>query len=312
MALLKVLCYPLRCLFLCVKPGWLPVRDSEPDSPTVHITSDAVSAPSKNDNPTDPAPRPCNVDNSPRCPSIDTVTENDRPGSALETSQSALRNARTECYEDSNQNVFVPISVLREVLCDTTVRAIIEDALQLDTTHADQLTTHVMKDCFRLFAILVDRSVPREILGFLEEGINDDCLPFIRIPTSHGSQCWVLGTREGKVIRTIAKWDTDSVKSFESKQYRMLAPVFQHRRHHLLSRSQPPPFIHLGFEESQNGVSQGSYSEVFQARIHPDHHTLEGGLGNHVSGNMTPAITPHEVRLWLQSLTCGRFRNRDL
>ncbi|PKY07202.1 kinase-like protein [Aspergillus campestris IBT 28561] len=286
MALLKVLCYPLRCLFPCFKPGWLPLRDSEPDSPTVHIVSDAVPVPPQNGNPTGTGlvPSICDVDNSPRCPSIDAVAENDRSSSILRTAQLALIYARTQCYEDSAQNEFVPISALREVLCDTTVHAIIKDVLHGDTIRADQLTTHIMKDCFLLFAILVDRGMPGEILGFLEEGINDDCLPFTRNSTSQGSQIQTLETRCGTHIRTIASWDMASVKRFETKQYRMLAPIFQYKSHYRLSMSQPPPFIHLEFQDPQHGVSQGSYSEVFQACIHPDHHTLEGELGNHEQG----------------------------
>ncbi|PLN83085.1 protein kinase-like protein [Aspergillus taichungensis] len=286
MALLKVLCYPLRCLFQCFKPGWEPEENSKPDSPTFQNFSDTAPVPSENGIPTGPAPAPsiCDADNSPRCPSDDVVAENDRSGSALQTAQLALVHARTQCYEDSAQNEFVPISVLREVLCDTTVHAIIKDMLEVDKNRADQLTTRVMKDCFRLFAILVDRGIPKKLLGFLEEGINDDCLPFTHNPTSQDSQVRVLETREGREIHTMAGWDTASVKRFEIKQYRMLAPVFQHRKHHRLSRLQPLPFIHLGFQEPQHGVSQGTYSEVFQARIHPDHHTLGGGLGNHQQG----------------------------
>lgn len=303
MALLKVLADSLEYLFPCLKFDWIPINQSESDSPI----SDAVSVPSENG-----APSICDVDNSPRCPSTDIVAENNRSGSALRTAQLALIHARTQCYEDSAQNEFVPISALREVLCDTTVHAIIKDVLQVDTNYADQLTAHVMKDCFRLFAILVDRGIPQELLGFLEEGINDDCLPFSRDPTSQGSQIRILEGKEGRHIQTMDGWDTASVKRFETKQYRMLAPVFQHREHHQLFMSQPPPFIHLGFQDPQDGVSQGTYSEVFQARIHPDHHTLEGGLGKHVSVTMTNAAHHSELRRWLWLLTSGRFRNRDL
>lgn len=138
----------------------------------------------------------------------------------------------------------------------------------------EKTTAHILQRARKLFAVLVDRDKASWISDFLEEGIGDEDLPFIR-RTSTGESTLTLETRQHGHIKTLESWDRESLKTLETEQYRMLAPLLETKTHHEFTEFQTLPYIPLSTADPQEGTStEGGFAEVFQACIHPDHHNF--------------------------------------
>ncbi|KAF9887508.1 hypothetical protein FE257_010086 [Aspergillus nanangensis] len=194
-----------------------------------------------------------------------------------------VRAAYTPCH--FHENVpgwkFLPESSLAQLINLDTVQAVLEEeAIVVDKHQAQQIARKIVHDAPHLYAILVVLGKETSITGLLDEQITDDDLPFQLEDSSSNSQSPGYTTRYGREVVALRSWDSESLKSLELKQYRILTPIFQEDGDHELFKFQSPPFI----KWMPRSVGQGSFSEVFQARIHPDHHTFAGRLGVDAAG----------------------------
>ncbi|RHZ43577.1 protein kinase domain-containing protein [Aspergillus thermomutatus] len=89
-----------------------------------------------------------------------------------------------------------------------------------------------------------------------------------------GSERITLQTNGGRDIMALSEWNDFEINSLAKKQWRMLAPVFEQGKHYDFPVAQILPFTNSGQIEIEGG-----FSEVFQAFIHPAHHTFWNSPG---------------------------------
>ncbi|THC93026.1 hypothetical protein EYZ11_007508 [Aspergillus tanneri] len=166
---------------------------------------------------------------------------------------------------------FVPKSSLDILVKEETVRNILVGGRLVPLDRVEETAQEILQHARNLFAVLVDQDKIRYISGFLEEGIGDKDLPFIR-QMNKGAQKLMLETSHHRHIKTLENWDQGSLRILETEQYRMLAPVLHFRGHHEFTEFQTLPYVSLDAENQRGCTAEGGYAEVFQARIHPDHH----------------------------------------
>jgi hypothetical protein len=120
--------------------------------------------------------------------------------------------------------------------------------------------------------LLIDR--PKKIWAFLKEGVCDADLPLETVMISQqGRVPFALECRRGgdsKIQLKCLKKSRD-ISSFVEKQWLVLVPVFEQSdrketSHLTVNDQQSLPFVHW----KQSG-REGSYGEVYQAKIHDDH-----------------------------------------
>ncbi|EAW19029.1 protein kinase domain-containing protein [Aspergillus fischeri NRRL 181] len=165
--------------------------------------------------------------------------------------------------------MYVPLSSLRELITESKVEDILREEGLVQDRNAETEARRIVQTSMKLFAILVSRKRGADILRFLDEGISDTDLPFVMKPARTGSERMTLQTNGGRDIKVLSEWTDPEIKSLAKKQWRMLAPVFEQGKHYDFPVAQILPFTNSGRIEIESG-----FSEVFQAFIHPAHHTF--------------------------------------
>ncbi|KAL4865573.1 hypothetical protein BDV12DRAFT_188059 [Aspergillus spectabilis] len=195
-----------------------------------------------------------------------------RQNTALRRLQEGLKAARVPCSIERPQ-AFVPRSVLQR-LVDENVADFLREELIAESESIPSLVEPISQQAPKLLAILVNVKKEQYMIQFLREEIHDDSLPFIRAPNPQGSGFTLL-TKQGQPIQTVKDWDSQSINTFEFKQYRVLSPVFLRGEHYDLDELHILPFIKKDTGPDYKPVAAGGYGEVSQECIHPDHHELE-------------------------------------
>ncbi|KAI9036743.1 protein kinase domain-containing protein [Aspergillus affinis] len=277
MKLLSLVLFPLQCLFVCFrhrKPQQRiqgPVAEPEdiPEDERPFIAAPVVIRDSKGLCP----PSMCREASTASSRSVQTEPDYKQLNPALTHLRNSLREAVLECPVDGYK-LFIPTLTLKRLIDEDTVRSILKEGSLLALDRIEETTRHILQHSRKLFAILVDRDKTCCISDFLEEGIDDEDLPFIR-RSSVGEQTLTLETSQRRRIKTFESWDRESLKTFENEQYRMLAPLLEVKTHHEFTELQTLPYIALSTADPQEDTSaEGGYGEVFQACIHPDHHNF--------------------------------------
>lgn len=277
MKLLSLVFFPLQCLFVCLRPRKQQQRIKPPVAEPNYIPDDqrpllAASMGIDGSKGLCP-PSMCREVSTASSRSMQTESGYIQLNPALMRLRDDLRNAVLECPLDGFQS-FIPSSDLDKLVEKDTVRSSLQGGGVVADDQIEQITQYILQRARKLFAILVDRDKACYIGDFMEEGIGDENLPFIR-RTSVGGQGLKLETSQQHHIKALEFWDRESLRSFEKEQYRMLAPLLERGAHHEFPEFQTLPYIALSTAHPQEGtVSEGGYSEVFQACIHPDHHNF--------------------------------------
>jgi hypothetical protein len=143
----------------------------------------------------------------------------------------------------------------------------------------------------KIFAILVLIELPSAIRGFLEHGVSDVDLPFVKVPLKSKIpmiQRWELRIKHQNTrLECFKDWKRSNVAKFEEKQWTFLAPFFAlcgqqsfHLRtiyHYPLQNSAILPFT-----KWEPVGSSGGCGQVYRAEIHPHHHSFHTySHGNH-------------------------------
>lgn len=137
----------------------------------------------------------------------------------------------------------------------------------------------------KLFSILVCLGKGKYIYNFLEEGLNDEDLPFVRSLSQAdtnrtGAARFNLSSRLSpqKPIKSMANWSRNDITGFGRDQWWMLAPVFKESantprkvRHYELDDMCVMPFIE---DHERTKTIASGFSTVWPVRVHPAHQLL--------------------------------------
>ncbi|KAH6715694.1 hypothetical protein BKA61DRAFT_671985 [Leptodontidium sp. MPI-SDFR-AT-0119] len=149
---------------------------------------------------------------------------------AASPTQSSLRSQLGDVqYEPWNDyRYFVADNDLNQLITEESVyRHLKEKDLILDQRPQHRIHESAPK----LFAILVSEKLERHIFNFLDEGISDDDLPFVRLSLTHGggehSQYQLCSRRHPEtVIKCTLDWNQIDIRRICQTQWSFLAPVF--------------------------------------------------------------------------------------
>ncbi|KAL4748706.1 hypothetical protein BDW72DRAFT_179872 [Aspergillus terricola var. indicus] len=191
---------------------------------------------------------------------------------ALQRLQEGLKKSRLTASIEAPQE-FLPRSHLQR-LVEENVQEILREQSIVDVESIPLFGRLISEEATQLFAILVDVKKEQHIIEFVTEGIRDKDLPFVRTPRLRRLDSSLL-TRQNKPIQTLKNWDGQSIKALESKQYRVLSPVFRSGEHYDLDQLHILPFIEQETETGYKPVAAGGYGEVSREYIHPDHHEFQ-------------------------------------
>ncbi|TVY41411.1 hypothetical protein LSUB1_G003306 [Lachnellula subtilissima] len=198
-------------------------------------------------------------------------------GSAL---YAALFKARHEWPPRMN-SYFIPNDELERLL---DVDSIMDElgGSQLGPMAAQEshiLAQDISNKAPRLFAILVCLGLGDLISQFIDEGIDDEDLPFGRTDDTKRPGRWQLcsKSRPNEPIRCMASWNQPSIINFDREQWYVLAHVFENNEegripHYDIGNTCILPFVKD--EEQGDQVKQGGFSIVWEIIIHPAHQKL--------------------------------------
>lgn len=145
-----------------------------------------------------------------------------------------------------------------------------------ETTHGRlESFGHYDTSCRRLFAILLMIEKPSKIWQFVDEGITDADLPFLKVQA--GNKITLVRNRaEGIWINCVSGWRNTTIVRFGEKQWTILAPVFKRTledkriQHHYFEDEVKLPFTWKRLKTA----SPGGSCDMYKARIHPSHHNF--------------------------------------
>ncbi|KAL9105840.1 MAG: hypothetical protein Q9227_009048 [Pyrenula ochraceoflavens] len=135
----------------------------------------------------------------------------------------------------------------------------------------------------KIFVILVLTEKIETILKFLQEGVNDEDLPLIKVRRRNKSlQMFDLGRDSKPMVRLecFDDWSSLAIRKFEEWQWTTLAPYFprcgrKEVQHLSLQDQVVLPFIQDDQQKVDfNGGLEfgGGFSQVRKVNIHPEHH----------------------------------------
>jgi hypothetical protein len=191
--------------------------------------------------------------------------------------QSQFWDCQVEWPEGGNQ-YFIPADDLRRLVTVDSIRN------QLKYSKPDLLEDRLLemaesacKSAFKLYAILVCANRVSHFYNFLQEGLSDDDLPFIRLSGSKKSFELHSSRRPNKPIMSLRSWPLFQVKHFSRDQYQMLAPIFKKSHlveHYDLLDNQVLPFIEDQVRDLAKSGGVGGFGSVWAVRMHPAHQFL--------------------------------------
>lgn len=206
--------------------------------------------------------------------------------------QAALIDERHEWPAHQNSS-FIPVDSLQRLL---QVDAILDElkGYQLQyfsATELQNLARLVSETAPKLFAILVSLGFGHFIGRFIDEGIDDEHLPFERSTEAHDPKRRLLCSklRPDQPIKCMNDWKSHHICSFDREQWCFLAPVFDcgnakgestRAPHYKFHKNHILPFLRDGELEDQ--VTVGGFSTVWEIMIHPAHHRFHSGRGQKI------------------------------
>ncbi|KAL4978776.1 kinase-like domain-containing protein [Aspergillus desertorum] len=192
---------------------------------------------------------------------------------ALQRLQSGLKKCRLEVPQEHVE--FIPRSEVQRLVDESVEDVLLEESIA-SSESIQRLSRIIRGQLPKLFAVLVVLKKVDFITEFIDEGINDEDLPFVQAPSSN-SRCPTpaLLTSQKKPIRTLQSWDPQSIKQLKRKQYQVLSPIFRQGEHYELDGLHILPFIEEDTEEVYKPAAAGGYGEVSRQCIHPDHHEFK-------------------------------------
>ncbi|TVY19984.1 Cyclin-dependent kinase 2 [Lachnellula arida] len=238
-----------------------------------------------------------------------------QPSSSENALCAALFKARHEWPPRMNR-FFIPNDELERLL---HVDAIMDElaTYQLGSMAAQEshrLAQNISNKAPRLFAILICLGLGDFIPQFMDEGIDDEDLPFGRIDDTERPG-WQLGSksRPNEPIRCMTGWKQPSIINFHREQWYVLAHIFNNNEegripHYDIGNDCILPFVKD--EEQGDQVKQGDFSTKSSPSMAVKrlHSTEEKDFLSEV--DMLNALTPHNHPHLVRLLATYRYRNR--
>ncbi|OGM44679.1 protein kinase domain-containing protein [Aspergillus bombycis] len=156
---------------------------------------------------------------------------------------------------------FIPRSIIDAEINENAVRDILAEKRIDSRVPRAKLAEKIVQSAQKLFTILVMSKKVDHINTFLDRGIQDGNLPF----KLDGN---VLRTSQGHKVPVPEDWDYEDLEALESKQWRVLVPVFHQDVHYDFPEQQRFPFV----DKESAKSAEGGYGRVSCERIHADHH----------------------------------------
>jgi hypothetical protein len=156
-----------------------------------------------------------------------------------------------------------------------------EYRLVFETDESHQQTVEkISRAAPKLFIMLVYMRKVHFICEFLQEGIDDDHLPFERHDKANKMGNFKLCSRHRpkEPIKCMLDWDRDDIIRFERDQWSTRSPIFEYTdgvEHYEFERNIILPFImdHEYSEHSEH-VKNSGFSKVWKVVIHHAHQKL--------------------------------------
>jgi hypothetical protein len=191
------------------------------------------------------------------------------------TLEEKLSDARFEWPSEGNQ-YFIPADKLEELV---TVNSIEDELKERHTYFAHdearrQSAERILKTAPKLFAILALIQKSHFIGSFLDEGLDDSHLPFIRSTknVTGGNFKLCSGLHPNQPIACIDRWRKARINEFARVQWCVLAPIFKQSEdilHYTLNDNCVLPLL-----EQSKSCEEGGFSTVYEIIIHPAHQFL--------------------------------------
>ena len=173
---------------------------------------------------------------------------------------SLFRRLRNAQIESNDNQKFLPLDVMNEVITEDIVKNAISG--KLGRIFDRKLPSKIVKDAKKTFAILVEIGEPGKMKELLSEGLTDDQLPLSTVDNSAE-----LKSHTGKRFPSFARWETEQrVTDFIDKQWIFLAPVLDSSGRHVeLSSKCPLPFLDM------DEIGHTNTSTVYKSLLHHAH-----------------------------------------
>ena len=168
------------------------------------------------------------------------------------------------------RRLITPESVLRQMRSEKSLGDV-----QIPEEAGRKISEHAHK----LFAILVYVRLGQHILRFLEDGIDDTHLPFVRRNSPNESRKFSLCSSKSQYqpINCMADWDHGDIRDFAKTQWYVLAPVLKFTNeveHYELEPHCIPPWMEdheCDASDDKGKAVSGGFGSVWKVRIHPAH-----------------------------------------
>lgn len=196
-----------------------------------------------------------------------------------------LGEAQYEPWRDNRY--FIANNDLRRLITPKSILRQMEMETGLGSTDIQQQTALVISErAHKLFATLVCLRLDRCIYGFLEEGIDDTDLPFVRLNSCDESRRFSLCSKKTprEPIKCMMAWGRSDVREFAKTQWYMLAPVLEFTddiEHYDFEHHCILPWIEdheCSSSGHKGGAVEGGFGSVWKIKIHPAHQRLVHGL----------------------------------
>lgn len=173
-----------------------------------------------------------------------------------------------------SQAFFVPKQTQKSLITASVVKeCILRRFNTIEASEAQEWADKTCRSARQLFATLAIMGKAGDIYSFLKDGVSDKDIPLERDPPDRRPfSLRRKGTK--RPIWAMEKWTDNELEEFDRRQWWMTSPVFKYMKHHELADNEILPFIPFKTGEEIPEIKQGGFSEVFPARVHPEHHNF--------------------------------------
>lgn len=196
---------------------------------------------------------------------------------------------------------YIPVNFLEEYITVKEVSSqLSRDCPQLSSEQNDECAKAICAKAKRLYTILLCMNIEIDkghcILDFLEGGISDNDLPFLR--SNHGTEPWAQAkgaklelctahhfntcfrhSHSGCGIKALESWQAREVRVLSRDQWQVLAPVFEPLKNGKIPNYNFDnniifPYVEDHQTVNDSYVKSGGYSHVWGVRMHWAHQKI--------------------------------------
>jgi hypothetical protein len=229
-----------------------------------------------------------------------------------QTLENQLWDAQIEWPKGQNRYFIPADEQLRLIKTESIITELRRCMISLTREQLLKSADQIFDGAPRLFAILVYMSKSDCILSFLDEGLSDDDLPFIRAELKGnglGTGSFKLRSRRHPTrrIKCMDSWGRNAITSFDRDQWWMLAPIFKYKdgkrskekvRHWDLEDNCVLPLV----DDQELKATDGGFSSVWGVLVHPAHQQLYKSKNPKVRNQKDLQVFGFDVSLTKQRL----------